>query len=146
MTDAGEMHADLMSASRLEPDFKKARKGARGFDAVLFAQRVETHRMAAALLQERHALSIARASPNFSFDTNRLFDGARGRRHSVAKRVVNSLDIVAGENFAELLMRLIAFGDDERSARILIDSVNDAGTQSPPDTAQVFDMMKKDID
>src|SRR5262245_161075 len=62
------------------------------------------------------------------------------------EREIDLRYLTLGEFSRELLMRPVIFRDDETTARLLVEAMNNAGTLFPADPGEAGAMMKQGVD
>ena len=135
MTEMMKMHADLVSPPSMQNAFNQTNLAACSKDAIFGLGR------APARVSDRHSLSIDGVSSNF------LFNHARGlAQFSGNEREINFLHRPLRELFGQFAMRLIIFGNDNATARFLIETMNNAWPFFAADAGKGGAMMEQRVD
>lgn len=89
----------------------------------------------------RHLLPIRVTPTDCALDSVAGFLGG-----PIAECPINPLNLMLGKSLAERQMSGVRFGDHKSPTRVLVDSMNDPGSERSPDSRKILDMMKKCVD
>lgn len=121
MTDGSEMNPDLMSSAGLEFGAQKIR-GSKSLEAA------EMRYGTLPIFNHRHHPAIRRVSGDWTVDAKLVLCNAAPR-----EREVTPPDLSLAQRVGEPTMGFIVLGDDEESGCILIQAMNDPGSQDSSD-------------
>ena len=130
------MHANLMRAARVQRAFDECAGVERVEHAVVGARGAATFAD-----EDGHFFSMNRMSPDCAFDPAALLaEISRGNRE------IDFRDFPPGELPRERAVRDIVFRGDETAARLLVESVDDAGPLFAADAGKAFAVVKERVD
>ena len=135
MSQMGEVNADLMGASGLEPAFDQRSEGlARGPET--FQRAITGTRLLAAAAEHSHALAIKRVAADQSFDPAFRLAG-RPPHH----RMIGPLNGMGGKLLGQARHHLLGFGGHEKTGRVLVQAMDNAWTGNPAHPLQALPAM-----
>lgn len=125
-----QVHADLVRASGLQTTFEQTGEGPVWITELL-DETIPRASILPASAQDCHAFAVERVA------TDRTFDDAFSRpRRAPDDGMISALDSVIGELLGEATHGALVFCRYEKSARILVEAVNDAWSRHSADTGE----------
>lgn len=133
MTDGSQMDPDLMSSTGFE-------LGGQQIRGTKPLQTAEMGYCTLPILHYSHPPAICRVPGDWTLDAKLVLCKA-----APGERKVTPADFSHAERVGEPTMRFIVLSDNEESGRILIQAMNDSGSQDSSDTRQVVDRVKEGV-